>query len=135
MNLAKHMAMLVVMALAWTATVAEARTAVLIDHDNIVVSAKSAADVKHAILVAATGRGWKAVQQTASSIRLQYDKGSKHQVVIDVRYDAKSYGIKYVDSINMNYGEREGTRVIHPNYNRWVDYLIKSISVELLRTP
>ncbi len=129
----KQVVAVVLVLFAWSATVAAARTAILVDHESIPVTAKSAADVKRAILVAAASRGWAVLKQTDNNIRLQYDKGGKHQVVIDVRYDTKSYGIKYVDSTNLHYSERDGRRVIHRNYNRWIDYLINSIRVELLK--
>jgi hypothetical protein len=135
MRLAKQMATLVLVTFTLTATVAEARDAVLIDHESIIVSgAKSAAAVKRAIVLAAATREWKTISETADTVRMQLDVRGKHLVVIDVRYDAKSYGIKYVSSLNLRYQERDGGRFIHRNYNRWVDNLIRAISLELAKS-
>jgi hypothetical protein len=134
MKMAKQWAMLVLVAFTWTAPVAEARSTTLIDHESVVVSgARSAADVKRAILIAGTKKGWKAIKETADNVRLEYNARGKHLVVIDVRYNAKSFGVKYAGSENMNYEERDGTRVIHPKYNKWVSDLIQSINLELIR--
>jgi hypothetical protein len=119
--------------LAGTATSAvAARDAPLIDHENIAVtSATSAANVKKAVVTAGGKRGWKPVKDTPTNVRLEYNARGKHLVVIDVGYNAKVYSIKYVASENMNYQEKDGKRYIHPKYNKWVDELIKGISLEL----
>jgi hypothetical protein len=54
-----------------------------------------------------------------------------HTVIVDIVPGPDSYSVRYADSINMKYGVENGSPVIHPFYNKWVDELIDSIRVEL----
>lgn len=58
---------------------------------------------------------------------------NKHTVIVEIPYTTTSYGVLYKDSSNMKYDVRDGTPVIHPFYNRWVDSLIGNIRRELLQ--
>jgi hypothetical protein len=56
----------------------------------------------------------------------------KHTVVVDIFYSATRLSIKYRDSINLNHEkDKEGPGLIHPNYNRWVDDLLRAIMAEI----
>ncbi len=52
---------------------------------------------------------------------------------IDIGYSLDAYSIKYVSSENLDYAARDAVETIHPNYNRWLRFLIQTITAELLR--
>ena len=53
----------------------------------------------------------------------------RHQAVIDVTFDARSFNITYLDSTNLDYREKEKT--IHSNYNGWIQNLEKAIRAQV----
>ena len=56
----------------------------------------------------------------------------KHTVVVAISYTDTSFDVAYESSVNMNYKkESDGTEVIHPYYNQWVDKLVKEIKSRL----
>jgi hypothetical protein len=88
--------------------------------------AASAADVERAIRTAGAGLGWQMVPRgpgTIEGVLILRD----HRAVVDIRYDTKSYSIKYKDSSNLGY---DGAN-IHPNYNGWVQRLDQGIRAQL----
>jgi hypothetical protein len=50
-----------------------------------------------------------------------------HVASVDIRYDPERYFITYNGSTNLNY---DGLN-IHPNYNKWVRNLNRTIQLEL----
>lgn len=83
-------------------------------------------DVEMAIRRAGAGLGWQIVPRApgkAEGILVLRD----HRAVVDITYDAKTYGIQYKDSTNLGY---DGT-TIHSNYNGWVQNLDKAIRTQL----
>lgn len=77
---------------------------------------------------AAGARKWVIVPH-GNGLRGTY-KVRSHTVVVDIVPGNNSYSLKYADSINMKYGIDNGTPVIHPFYNRWVDELLEAIRME-----
>lgn len=86
-------------------------------------AASSAAKVRSALVLAGTARGWTVVGDQPGRLTLSFNKADKHRATVAVSYDARSFEIRYVDSHNLNYGQRDGQPMIHPNYNRWVNNL------------
>jgi len=88
--------------------------------------ALSMTEVEQSIRVAGAGLGWQMVPRGAGSV-----EGTlllrTHRAVVDIKYDTKSYSIKYKDSSNLQY---DGS-TIHPNYNGWVQNLDKAIRASL----
>jgi len=88
--------------------------------------AVSMADVEKAIKTAGAGLGWQMVQRAPGSL-----EGililREHRAVVDIRYDTRSYSIKYKDSSNLNY---DGS-TIHANYNGWVQNLERAIRAQV----
>ena len=118
---------------------AQARSTVpVIERENVSVITGSGKPVnnealKRAIIDggAAGARKWEVVPAAdGRSLRGTY-KVRTHTVVVDIVPGPASYSVKYADSINMKYAVEDGSRVIHPFYNKWVDELIDSIRVEL----
>lgn len=96
-------------------------------------SKPTATIVRNAILRGASQRSWTVKAQKDGVITLEILVRGKHQVVVDVLYDAHSFQIKYVSSNNLNYEEEDGKRMIHPNYNNWVNNLAQSIKAALIQ--
>jgi hypothetical protein len=54
----------------------------------------------------------------------------KHTVVIDIKIEKSSLSITYKNSVNLNFKELNGKKLIHPNYNKWIQDLITNIRAE-----
>jgi len=84
------------------------------------------ADVERAIRVAGASLGWQMVARGPGAM-----EGTlvlrEHRAVVDIKYDTKTYSIKYKDSSNLQY---DGAS-IHKNYNGWVQNLDKAIRSSL----
>lgn len=119
-----------VLALALHSGAAIARTSDLYDAPKVLsVSATplEARQMRDRIVAGGQSLGWAVTREEQGLLELSYDKQGKHRVTVTVRYDPSGYKIDYVTSFNMNYAEQDGVRKIHPNYNRWIQNLIKSI--------
>ncbi len=57
---------------------------------------------------------------------------SKHTIVVEVACSAASYSVLYKDSINMNFGTRDGQSIIHPHYNKFVRELNDLVRTRLM---
>lgn len=104
------------------------------NHENVPVPrsaerAISEDDVKRAIVTAAKLRGWVTTTEAPGRLQLDLDIRGKHRATVEVRYDAKAYSIKYLNSINLRY--KDG--MIHPEYNKQVSALLRAIDIELLK--
>jgi len=88
--------------------------------------AASSADVERAIRTAGAALGWQMLPRGPGSIEGVLVLRD-HRAVVDIKYDTKSYSIKYKDSSNLGY---DGTN-IHPNYNGWVQRLDQGIRAQL----
>ena len=52
--------------------------------------------------------------------------------VADILYSATRLSSKYRDTTNMNFDkDKEGRGLIHPNYNHWVNDLLRAIMTEI----
>lgn len=116
--------------LASTATMA--RQAPLVEPARVAMApisakAQTAEDVRGYIVNGARTLGWTLAGEKAGQVTLKFNKQNKHEVVISADYNDKGYQLRYVSSSNMNYEENGGQREIHPNYNRWINNLIKRI--------
>ncbi len=121
------------------ATPAMARFPVpIINHENISVATTSGKvlqveQIKQAIQVAATAKGWTLAYQADGSILATLFVRGKHTVVVAIAYAADKYSLTYKDSTNMKYGTQDGQPVIHPFYNTWTQELKEAIRLELLK--
>ena len=80
-------------------------------------------DVERAILRGAISLGWKAKTVSEGKIRAELNI-RKHQLILMIEHDDKTYSINYVDSTNLSYdGEN-----IHRQYHNWINHLINSIN-------
>ena len=126
--------------IAWAllATPAMARSSVpIVNHENVSVPSSSdkvptAAEVRQAILAAAEAKGWVIAPQPDGKLLATLKVRNKHAIVVEISYAADQYSLTYKESINMNYAERDGEQLIHPNYNKWTQGLIDAIHTEML---
>jgi hypothetical protein len=127
------------LALAFAAGPASARYPLpIVNHPDVAVvtssgTAPSGERVKQAILAGAAAKGWTIAQQADGKIQATLVVRNKHTVVVLISYTPQKYSLTYKDSINMNYGERNGEPVIHPFYNTWVQDLKDAIRTDLLK--
>lgn len=116
-----------------------AREAVpVVNHDDIAVTTNSgktpsAAQIKQAIVAGASARSWSIAPQADGKLLATLNVRGKHSIVVDVSYTADKYSLRYKDSSNMKFGDRDGQFVIHPSYNKWVQGLKEAIRIELLK--
>jgi hypothetical protein len=86
--------------------------------------------VKRAVIRAASSREWAASLKNDSTVRATYTKG-RHSAVVDIVFTQSSYSIRYVDSNDLNYSDKDGKATIHPAYNKAVTALRQSIDAQL----
>lgn len=55
----------------------------------------------------------------------------QHMLKVNIPYSASQVAIKYVDSQNLDYGEKKGVKVIHPKWVGWTRNLQSDIQREL----
>ncbi|MBS1228783.1 MAG: hypothetical protein H6R17_2060 [Proteobacteria bacterium] len=118
---------------------ATAREAVpIVNYDDIAVAtnsgkAPSAEQVKQAIIAAASNKGWSIAHQADGQLLATLVVRNKHTIVVSIACAADKYSLRYKDSINMKFEERDGQQLIHPYYNKWVLDLKDAIRIELLK--
>ena len=105
--------------------------------------------IRASITRAASERGWSLVESAPERVRVSIVVRDRHEATVDVRFDAETFSIGYVDSINLDYSstgvppEKRSQKStlrrltteqtfdlgprIHPNYNKWVARLADQI--------
>lgn len=107
-----------------------ARTAEMYDAPKVLSVSSTPLDnrqIRDRVVAGGQSLGWAVAREEQGLVELSYDKQGKHQVTVAVRYDPTGYKVDYARSFNLNYEEQGGVKKIHPNYNRWILNLIKSI--------
>ncbi|MDZ7790195.1 MAG: hypothetical protein U5L08_06845 [Xanthomonadales bacterium] len=95
-----------------------------------VPAAADVSDVEDAVLDALRNRGWAVAERNDGHIVADLNIRS-HFARIDVRYDADSVSMEYVDSRNLDYEVVDGQPRIHGNFNSWITNLINDIQRSL----
>jgi hypothetical protein len=90
---------------------------------------QAAQSIHDAIVAGARAAGWSVTAEADGKVTLWFSKQGKHEIVVDIVYDATGYELRYVSSRNMNYEQRPGSIEIHPNYNRWITLLLRRIGL------
>lgn len=83
--------------------------------------------VKRGVRKALFIKDWQIREVTLGDIQAQFKKGEKYMLAVDVKYDTKSVGIAYKDSVGLNYADG----LIHKTYNERIRDLEKAIRAEL----
>lgn len=92
--------------------------------EQILSKPDSPAAVKAAIRKAAAKLGWEVRSEQGDTLRLVLEIRGKHELTIDVKAGPQAVDVVYVNSINLNYQDRDGQVLIHPSYGRWVNNLL-----------
>ena len=124
---------LVLMMLLGLATVAPAAVAseVLVDPQPISVPpGLSEKAVAKSIRLGVAQRGWVVSRQDPGYMEATLNIRS-HVAKVGITYDTKSIQIRYLDSTNLDYEVKKGVRRIHGNYLKWINNIVKDISVQL----
>lgn len=106
-------------------------------HDNIQIltatgKTPSMNDVKTAIVRGGLAHDWQITPDGDGKLVASINVRNKHFAKVNIVYSPTSYSVTYRESTNLEYTPG-ATPLIHPNYNRWVDTLIKDINGELRR--
>ncbi|MBP3439444.1 MAG: hypothetical protein J6K46_09040 [Sutterella sp.] len=94
---------------------------------TVITAVHSAQDVRSAIHQAARHYKWKVVSDLPGLVVLEYRRGDKLGVTINVSYTPKKFSIAYVKSFGLGYEKAEGRETIHRKYNKWITTLEKEI--------
>lgn len=107
------------------------REAPLVNPDPIAIPSKAtSADVARIVKKALVGRKWVVSDDKPGAIKATLLLRD-HKARIAIDWDAKDIRISYIDSENLNYLEKNGKKLIHQNYNSWINNLVVDISGEL----
>jgi len=80
------------------------------------------------IRIAAATRGWKVATQAEGRMELT-NVVRDHTMSVELVYDETGYRLRYMQSTNLLYAARPGNvRVIHKNYNEWLNELVLAIN-------
>jgi hypothetical protein len=108
-----------------------ARTVPLVDPAAILVPAGSPIkNVERSIKAALVGRQWVVGVDEPGHIVAQLNLRT-HMAKIDVAYDTSAITMKYLDSSDLLYEDTKAGRVIHRNYQNWIQNLVTDISKNL----
>ena len=132
-----------------TAAVAQRALVPIVDYKNVSIATGSgkpvtAEQVRDAISAAGKRLSWTMASAPNNGLVGTLVVSGKHTISVDVAVTADRYSVTYRNSINMKYGVagkpayassanpvREGTIVIHPAYNQWVQALVTAMDSEL----
>jgi hypothetical protein len=91
--------------------------------------------VENAIVKGMENRGWLA-QKAQPGVIFGTLNIRSHQAVVRADYDATSYQIRYVSSVDLDYEKNaDGSESIHENYNGWIQNLRNDIDTLLAGPP
>ena len=108
-----------------------ARQVPLTDPEPIAVPAGLKIEqVAKAIKAALVGRTWAVTQEDAGHIVSTLNL-REHMAKIDIAYDLQTIKIKYLDSGELLYAEKQGQRMIHHNYLAWIQNIVNDINRNL----
>jgi hypothetical protein len=85
-------------------------------------------NLQQVIRIAAATRGWKVATQAVGRMEL-INVVRDHTMSVELAYDETGYRLRYLQSTNLLYAAKGGNlRVIHKNYNEWLNELVLAIN-------
>jgi len=124
-----HLSILILTVILFLGGCGRVSTVQNIDNSSYLQKNIKLSKMESAIKIGAAKKGWQTKKIKKGLIEASIMPRGKHLVVVDINYTSKGYKITYKDSKNMNYDP--ATNAIHPNYNKWVNYLQRNINYEL----
>jgi hypothetical protein len=85
-------------------------------------------NIEKAIMRAGLTLGWQMAPKGPGRVEGVLNL-RRHQAIVDITFDTKSYNITYRDSTNLDY--RATDKTIHSNYNGWIQNLDKGIRAQV----
>src|SRR5688572_22237024 len=85
-----------------------------------------------AIKFALAAKGWLVEQEGTGRIVASHRPRS-HVARVTVTTAAGQVAIQYLDSVNLNFEERDGKRTIHPAYNGWIAALHAEMELHVVQ--
>jgi hypothetical protein len=87
--------------------------------------------VAKAITLGVAQRGWIVSKQEPGYMEATLNIRT-HMARVGITYDLKTVQIRYLDSSNLDYEVKDDGRHIHRNYAKWINNLVRDISMQLL---
>ena len=88
--------------------------------------------LQQAITSAAASQDWKVANPADGRMELTRTVRNEHTMLIEVTYSSSGYLIRYLQSTNLMYSDKgakgENVRVIHGNYNEWINDLVLAVN-------
>lgn len=115
-----------------------ARSAVpIVEHENVAAMTPggqpaSADQIRRAFMAGGARRNWTFTEEGPSKLVGRLNVRT-HQISVDIPISDGKFSILYKDSVNMKFGTEDGKKVIHPQYNTWVNNLLADVRTELAR--
>lgn len=78
----------------------------------------------------ASRTGWTVTKEENGLIEATLNV-RQHMLKVNIPYSTGSVALQYVDSQNLDYGEKKGVKVIHPKWVNWTRNLLSDIQREL----
>lgn len=126
----RALALMMLLGMAAVAPIAAA-SEVLVDPQPISVPpGLSEKTVAKSIRLGVAQRGWVVSRQDPGYMEATLNIRS-HVAKVGITYDTKSIQIRYIDSTNLDYEVKKGVRRIHGNYLKWINNIVRDISVQL----
>ena len=114
-----------------TVTPAAVATETLVDPPAIAVpTGLTGKAVSKAIRIGIAQRGWVVSSEDPGFMEATLNIRS-HVAKVGITYDMSAIQIRYLDSSNLDYRVKKGEPRIHRNYLKWVNNMVRDISVQL----
>jgi hypothetical protein len=92
----------------------------------------SAEKLREVVAAVAPTHEWRVASPSGGRIELERSVRGRHLLRVALDEDARGYSLRYLESVNLMYRdfERQGEklRLIHSNYNAWVQELASAIA-------
>jgi hypothetical protein len=131
-------ALLCMLSFALTPAAVAARAAgPLVEHENVAATtgdgkSASADQIRRAFLAGGARRNWTFTDEGPNKLVGRLNVRT-HQISVDIPIAEGKFSVLYRDSVNMKYGMEDGKKMIHPQYNNWVNNLLGDMRAELAR--
>lgn len=117
---------------------AVARAAVpLVEHEGVAAIAGNGQpatvdQIRNAFIAGGARRNWIFTVEAPDKLIGRLSVRS-HQVAVDIPLSPGKFSVLYRDSVNLKFGTEAGSKMIHPQYNNWVNNLLGDVRAELVR--
>ena len=131
-------ALLCLLSMTFASTAVAARSAVpIVEHENLAATTgggqpASAEQIRRAFMAGGARRNWTFTEEGPNKLVGRLNVRT-HQISVDIPISDGKFSVLYKDSVNMKYGTEDGKKVIHPQYNNWVNNLLGDMRAELAR--